>query len=100
MIENNTGRIASTETTIKDTLEQALVASAEAAKDNKEAGAAVSDRVDAADTKIDTVKAQVDAADAAIVKIQSTLKEQKEEQEAAAAQEVEVAASWQFIANQ
>ena len=60
----------------------------------------MSDRVDAADTKIDAVDAKVDAADAAIVKIQSTLKEQKEEQEAAAAQEVEVAASWQFIANQ
>ena len=42
----------------------------------------------------------MDAADAAIVLIQKTLKEQKEEADAAASQEVEIAASWQFIANQ
>jgi hypothetical protein len=48
---------------------------------------------------VGVVDAKVDATDAAVVKLQAQIKAQKEEAEAAAAQEVEVAASWQFVAN-
>jgi hypothetical protein len=45
------------------------------------------------------VDAKVDATDAAVVKLEAKMKAKQEEAEAAAAQEVEVAASWQFLDN-
>ena len=60
-------------------------------------------KIDAADVKIDAVDSKCDAntqaANAKIAKLQATVDTINEEAEKAAATEVEVAASWQFLSN-
>jgi hypothetical protein len=75
-------------------------ASAAAAKANGEAAVVLEAKMVAADTKVDAkVDAMKTATDDAVAKLTTLIKTQKDEADAAAATQVEIAASWQFIAN-